>query len=125
MIKTDLHKRLIKRILLFYVLAGISFSYIFAAVGTSPMSSTMPSSGLKGDTNILIQNVTFPKSIDTVIFGVANYDPGAVASSGLPVTYTSLDTNIISIIENKVHLKKLGTDTIIANQDICISLKTG
>lgn len=46
----------------------------------------------------------------------ADYDPGAVASSGLPITYYSTNMNVATIVANKVHIVGLGTTTISATQ---------
>ena len=59
------------------------------------------------------QTITFP--ITTFGFTTVDFSP-AIASSNLPVTYTSSDNNIATIVNNKVHMKALGTVTITATQ---------
>ena len=50
--------------------------------------------------------------------GDSNFELTATASSGLPVTYTSSDTNIARIVEgNMVKIMGVGSCTIIANQN--------
>ena len=61
------------------------------------------------------QTITFnPLPLKT--FGDADFDPGAVATSGLPVAYSSSDTTVAKIVNNKVHIIKAGTSTIFADQ---------
>jgi hypothetical protein len=48
--------------------------------------------------------------------GDADYDPGATASSGLTVTYSSSNQNVATIVNNKVHVTGAGTCTIQASQ---------
>ncbi len=62
------------------------------------------------------QTITFavppPKT-----YGNADFTLGAVASSGLPVSYTSSNTSIATIVSgNKVHILQAGTVTITASQ---------
>jgi len=49
-------------------------------------------------------------------YGDADFDPGAIASSSLPVNYTSDNTNVAVIINNKIHIVGAGTATIYAIQ---------
>ena len=64
----------------------------------------------KGD-----QTITF-NPLPTVIFGDPDVDPGATASSGLPITY-SLDCPGVAIIEDgKIHPIGIGTCSITASQ---------
>ena len=60
------------------------------------------------------QTITFP-AIATQTYGAA-IRPGATASSGLTVTYTSSNTNIATIVSGQIHIVGGGTDTIIASQ---------
>jgi hypothetical protein len=46
----------------------------------------------------------------------ADYDPGATASSGLSVTYSSSNNSIASIVSNKIRPVAAGTCTIYADQ---------
>jgi fibronectin type 3 domain-containing protein len=61
------------------------------------------------------QTITFAPIAQKQI-GNPDFDPAASASSGLQVLYTSSDTTIASIINNKVHIVKSGTVTITATQ---------
>jgi len=69
------------------------------------------------------QNLTV-KNPQTITFaalpvkgaGSADFDAGATTSSGLPVSYTSSDTTVATIVNGKIHLVGLGTTTITATQ---------
>lgn len=57
------------------------------------------------------------------IYGQTDFEPGAMASSGLPVSYTSADTAIAVIVQDtsvgsheKIHIKKAGVVQITASQ---------
>ncbi|QEC43263.1 MBG domain-containing protein [Pseudobacter ginsenosidimutans] len=52
----------------------------------------------------------------TKTYGEADFDPGATASSGLTVYYTSNNTNVATIENGKVKIKAAGTATIRAWQ---------
>ncbi|WP_183865510.1 MBG domain-containing protein, partial [Pedobacter cryoconitis] len=62
-----------------------------------------------------VQTITM-NTVATATYGNADIDPGATATSLLPVTYTSGDLNIATIINNKIHILKAGIVTINANQ---------
>ncbi len=46
----------------------------------------------------------------------ADFSPGAVASSGLPVSYTSSNSNVATIVNNQIHIVGLGSTVITATQ---------
>ncbi|MRG46440.1 hypothetical protein GFS24_15060 [Chitinophaga sp. SYP-B3965] len=49
-------------------------------------------------------------------YGDADFDPGATISNGLPITYTSSDNTVATIINNNIHITGAGTTTITAKQ---------
>ncbi|SFC66237.1 alginate lyase family protein [Spirosoma endophyticum] len=62
------------------------------------------------------QTITFP-AIASKEFGAADFNPGATASSGLPVVYSSSNPVIASVnADGTIHVSKPGTTTIIAQQ---------
>ena len=61
------------------------------------------------------QTITFPVLTDKVV-GNVDYSPGATASSGLTVTYTSSNNYIATIVNGNIHLVGPGTVTIKASQ---------
>ena len=50
------------------------------------------------------------------VYGAADFDPGARASSTLPVQYASSNTSVAIIVNNKIQIKGAGTTTITASQ---------
>lgn len=60
------------------------------------------------------QTITF--SALTKRYGDATFDPGAVASSGLPVTYSSDNTGVAIVNGGQVRIVGVGTANISANQ---------
>ncbi|MFZ4856532.1 MAG: C10 family peptidase [Desulfuromonadaceae bacterium] len=61
------------------------------------------------------QTITF-NAIPTQTYGTADFDPGATASSGLTVTYTSSNTAVATIVSGRIHIVGAGTSTITAKQ---------
>jgi len=61
------------------------------------------------------QTITMALS-DNITYGDADIAIGATASSGLPVTYTSSDLNIATIVSGQLHILAAGTSTITASQ---------
>ncbi|RYY62988.1 MAG: hypothetical protein EOO05_00715 [Chitinophagaceae bacterium] len=65
--------------------------------------------------NGLAQTISFP-DFDSVVYGTPDFNPGATSTSGLAVVYSSSDDNIASIVNGKIHIKKVGTVLITAKQ---------
>ena len=63
----------------------------------------------------LSQTITFPE-LPAVQVGDPDFDPGATASSGLEVSYSSSDAQVASIEDGKIHVLKVGISTITASQ---------
>ena len=61
------------------------------------------------------QTITFA-DIPAKTFGDANFDPGAIASSGLAVTYASSNTAVATVSGSTVTIVGAGTTTITASQ---------
>ena len=61
------------------------------------------------------QSITFPNIADKAV-GDLDFDPGATASSGLKVTYTSSKTNVAVVDGQKIKIKGGGSVTITATQ---------
>lgn len=61
------------------------------------------------------QEITFDP-MAAVVYGDSPFDPGATASSGLTVTYSSSDTNVATASGNIVTIVGVGTATITAFQ---------
>ncbi|MCK9419659.1 MAG: MBG domain-containing protein [Nitrospirae bacterium] len=52
----------------------------------------------------------------TVTYGVLDFSPKALASSGLPVVYESSDPSVAVVVGNQVHIIRAGASTLIASQ---------
>ncbi|MDW5290819.1 T9SS type A sorting domain-containing protein [Formosa sp. PL04] len=63
----------------------------------------------------LDQTITF-NPFPSKEVGDADFDPGVTASSGLPVTYSSLNTNVATIVNGQIHIVSEGTSYITATQ---------
>jgi len=63
--------------------------------------------------NRLEQTITFP-AIPAKVYGDADFDPGATASSGLAVTYSAVGD--CTIVSNKVHIVAAGSCEVTASQ---------
>jgi len=62
------------------------------------------------------QTITFP-AIANKNIGDADFNPGATASSGLPLTYSVADPNIVSVnADGTLHIVKPGTTIVYAQQ---------
>jgi hypothetical protein len=65
--------------------------------------------------NKIPQRIHF-NELPTLRTGDADYNPGAIASSGLPVSYNSSNQNVATIVNGKIHVSGAGTCTIQASQ---------
>ncbi|MEJ5993591.1 T9SS type A sorting domain-containing protein [Pedobacter sp. Du54] len=63
----------------------------------------------------LAQNLS-TNPLPTKIFGERDFDPGVISSSGLPITYSSSNLNVATIINNMIHIVSAGATTITAAQ---------
>ncbi|MFZ4455950.1 MAG: hypothetical protein ACOYOT_06990 [Bacteroidales bacterium] len=63
------------------------------------------------------QTITFP-ALPSVTYGDDNFSPNATTSAGvtLPVTYTSSNTAVATIVNDSIHIIGAGTSTITAKQ---------
>ncbi|POY34647.1 hypothetical protein C3K47_19215, partial [Solitalea longa] len=84
-----------------------------ASVGTGPYFGINSYSITVNKGN---QAISFATS-DTKVYGDADYTPLAVSSNNtIPITYSSSDNSIATIVANEVHVVGAGTVTITANQ---------
>ena len=82
-------------------------------VGGRALSVTLPAFTVQAKQS---QSITFAQPADKT-YGDADFDPGAKASSNLPVSYESSTTDVCTIVSGKVHLKAAGDPcTITAKQ---------
>jgi len=62
------------------------------------------------------QTIMFPE-LPFKFIGDIDFNPGATASSGLPVSYTSTNPAVASILNGMIHIVGVGTSFITATQD--------
>ena len=65
--------------------------------------------------NKLTQTLTFP-NVGAKDVTAADFDAGASVTSGLPITYTSSNLSVATIVNNKIHIVGAGTTLITASQ---------
>ena len=65
--------------------------------------------------NKVDQTITF-NALPAKKYGDADFSPGATASSGLPVTYSSDNESVVTIVSNMIHITGTGTAVITASQ---------
>ena len=79
--------------------ANYTFSFVNGALTVTTASQTITFAALAAGT-----------------YGNADFAPGATASSGLAISYTSSNTSVATIISGNIHIVSSGTATITANQ---------
>ncbi|RZK46155.1 MAG: T9SS type A sorting domain-containing protein, partial [Pedobacter sp.] len=63
----------------------------------------------------LSQTISFMPT-NNVVYGDADFEPNAAATSGLNVNYISSDESVATLVNGKIHIKKAGVVTITAFQ---------
>ncbi|SHN74970.1 Por secretion system C-terminal sorting domain-containing protein [Flavobacterium fryxellicola] len=63
----------------------------------------------------ILQTITF-NSLPTKVVNEADFNPGAISSAGLPITYTSSAGGVATIVSGQIRLVNPGTTTITASQ---------
>ena len=92
------------------------------ARGSSTGSQTLGGTGAVGQIILTIQSITKAdqsitfSALPNKTYGNGSFALTATASSGLGVTYTTLDTNVVSISGSTVTIRNAGTATITASQ---------
>jgi hypothetical protein len=103
--------------------AGLSINVSTGVISGTPLAAsasasytvTATNAGGSSTFNIAISvadNLIFP-TLATHIYGDANFSPGATSS--LPVTYTSSNTSIATIVSGQIHIVAAGTVNITAS----------
>jgi hypothetical protein len=77
--------------------------------------SNVGPSYLGGPSTLQNQTITF-NALPSKSVGNADFAPGATASSGLTVTYSSSNSAVATIVSNQIHIVGVGTTTITASQ---------
>lgn len=93
--------------------------------GTATITASQEGNNLYNPANNVTSALTVSKADQTISFSPlpaklvsdAGFNPGATASSGLEVTYTSSNPSVATIAGNLVHPVSAGTATITASQE--------
>ena len=83
------------------------------SVLTGPLDSSKV--GVGNSVQYAAQTITFA-TLPFKSVGDADFIPGATASSGLAVTYTSSNPAVATIVNNKIHVVGSGLSVITASQ---------
>ena len=89
------------------ITANQSGNSVFSAA--IPVTQTLTVTGIS-------QSISFPAIVAKVV-GDVDFAPGATASSGLAVTYTSSNIAVATIVNNNIHIVGAGTAVITAAQN--------
>lgn len=99
------------------------YSVAISADGSTAFSGAISDSSIGGAifafsavSIVQPQTITFAKQPAPIYYGGINFSPGATASSGLPITYTSSNAAVATIVAGKVHIVGAGTTNITASQ---------
>ncbi len=101
-----------------YTVSGLSpvTPYYYRVRVTTANGTSQSSNTIGVSTTQLTQTITFP-ALPAAVYGDADIAPGATASSGLPVTYQSSNTNVAQIVDGKIRIIGVGSAVITASQD--------
>jgi hypothetical protein len=76
---------------------------------TTAVTQTLTVTGLS-------QTISFTAIPSKVVNATPDFNPGATATSGLAVVYTSSNTDVATIVNNNIHIVGYGTSVITASQ---------
>ena len=93
-------------------------------VGVSTITAAQAGDNYYAAATSVNQTLTISKSNQTITFstlpsknyGANDFSPGATASSGLTVSYSSSNTSVATIVSNKIHIVGVGSSNITASQ---------
>ena len=93
-------------------------------VGSSNITASQAGDNYTNAATDVIQTLTVSKLNQTITFGslpskstgMADFSPGATASSGLTVTYASSNTAVATIVNGQIHIVGAGNTNITASQ---------
>jgi len=92
--------------------------------GITDITASQPGDLFYNAASDVIRTLTVSKKDQTITFGTLatkyigdnDFEPGALASSGLPITYSSLNTGVATIVDGKIHIVGEGSSVITASQ---------
>lgn len=94
---------------------GVGTSTITASQGGDATYSTATNVQQTLTVNPAAQTITFG-ALAAKTYGAADFSPGATASSGLAVSYTSSNLAVATIVAGNIHIVGVGTSIITATQ---------
>jgi hypothetical protein len=102
----------------------VSGNIHIVGAGSATITANQPGDGTYNAAPPVSQTLTVNKANQTITFGAlpaktfgnADFAPGATASSGLAVSYTSLNTAVATIVGSNIHIVGAGSATITASQ---------
>ena len=95
--------------------AGSMSGYAYRCVVSGSCASATSNSAVLSVRVRAPQTITFAP-LESVVYGSADFSPGATSDAGLGIIYTSSDESIATIVNGKIHIKKAGQVTITAAQ---------
>jgi sugar lactone lactonase YvrE len=89
-------------------------TYVVTAYNAAGSSTTTVTISI---VSLIAQTINFPP-LGSKVYGTSDFAPGATASSGLPVSYTSSNTAVATITSgSNIHIVGVGTTNITASQN--------
>lgn len=93
-------------------------------VGTAQITAIQGGNKNYLPASTVTRSLTVTKSNQTITFntlpvkkyGEADFSPSATSSSGLPITYTSSNSSVATIVNNRIHIVSPGVTVITASQ---------
>ncbi len=93
-------------------------------LGTATITASQPGDANYNAAADVARTIVISKAFQSIVFpllqaklvGSADFDPGATVASGLPITYTSSDPTVATIVAGKIHIVGVGNTTITASQ---------
>lgn len=99
--------------LVFFTAAAILFSYKAQAAASSPYKTVT----LFNENGVInTPTITFNTDLESKPYGTADFIP-ATSTSSAPITFSSSNTAVATVVNGKIHITGLGSSTITATQD--------
>ncbi|HTE24976.1 YDG domain-containing protein [Flavitalea sp.] len=89
--------------------------YAFRCIVTGNCAPVISKTAVLGVKTRTVQKIVFPATRE-VTYGDVDFTPDAISDGGLELTYSSSDENIATILDGKIHIKKIGQAIITAGQ---------
>ncbi|MDQ0641086.1 autotransporter-associated beta strand protein [Pedobacter sp. W3I1] len=96
-----------------HIIAAGTSNITASQAGNTDYTAAQPISRILTVKNV--QTISFP-AMASKVTGDVDFDAGAIASSGLTLSYNSSDPNVATVVDGKLHILTAGTTTITASQ---------